>query len=121
MAPVNRSVSNPGDRLPLLISVGIFVIMLACMPLVVMLDASIDEDRPMYQDLLRMQTLQTAHVANDGRPVETTVSDGEEVEVGASTFVASPGVTVVVRAIDDDSFCVTASNDLGEKSERCSA
>lgn len=117
---MNQSASNPGDRLPLLITIGVFLVMLACAPLVLMLDDNIDEDRPMYQDLLRMQTFQVAHIVNDGLPVEGTVSDGEKVTVGANEFVASPGVTIVVRATDGTTFCVTASNDLGEKAERCS-
>ena len=96
--------------------------MLACLPLVWMLDGDLDEDRPMYQDMLRMQTYQAQHIANAGRPVETTVSDGESVVIGAETFEASPGVTVVVRAIDEDSFCVSVSNDHGVKSpEHCSS
>lgn len=112
--------SKPGDRLPLLITIGVFLVMLACLPLMLMLDGNIDEDRPMYEDLFRMQTYEAAHVANVGKPVETTVSDGEKVKVGGNTFTASPGVTIVVKAIDKNSFCVTATNDLGEKAERCS-
>ncbi|UUZ59069.1 hypothetical protein [Nocardioides sp. B-3] len=117
---MNQSASNPGDRIPLLITIGIFLAMLACVPLVLMLDDNIDEDRPMYRDLQRMQTYRAAHVANDGSPVEVTVSEGEVVEIGASAFETSPGVTIRVRATDKDSFCVTASNDSGEKAERCS-
>jgi hypothetical protein len=117
---VNQRATTTGDRLPLLITIGVFVVLLACLPLVWMLDGNIDEDRPMYQDMLRMQNFQAIHVANDGRPVETTVSDGQKVDVGAQVFVASPGVTIVVRAIDKNSYCVSASNDHDEKaSERC--
>jgi hypothetical protein len=117
---VTQRATTRGDRLPLLITIGVFVVMLACLPLVWMLDDDLDEDRSMYQDMLRMQTYQAAHIANDGRPVEAKVSDGESVEIGSKEFVASPGVTVVVRATDKNSFCVSASNDLGEKaSERC--
>ena len=118
---MNQGASTRGDRLPLLIAIGGFVVMLACLPLVMMLDDNVDEDRPMFQDMLRMQDFQALHIANGGRPVETTVSDGAGVEVGAQEFIASRGVTVVVRATDQDSFCVSASNDLGEKApERCS-
>jgi len=118
---VTKRATTQGDRVPLLITIGVFVVMLACLPLVRMLDDDLDEDRSMYEDMSRMQTYQAAHVANAGRPVETTVSDGESVRVGAEEFIASPGVTVVVRATDEDSYCVSASNDLGEKaSERCS-
>ena len=105
----------------MLITIGAFVVLLACLPLARMLDASLDDDRPVFQDVLLMQTYQVANIANDGRPVEATVSDGESVEVGSHTFVASPGVTVVVRATGKNSFCVSASNDDGVKSqERCS-
>jgi hypothetical protein len=118
---VNQRVTTSGDRLPLLITIGIFAVMLACLPLVWMLDGDIDEDRPMYQDMLLMQTYQTAHIANNGHPVAAIVSDGESVQVGAHKFTASPGITVVVRAVDKNSYCVSASNDLGEKAlERCS-
>lgn len=117
---VNQRVPTQGDRLPLLITIGVFVVMLACLPLVWMLDADIDEDRPMYQDMLRMQNLQALNVVNEGRPEDVTATDGEAVKVGASEFTASPGVTVVVRAVDENSFCVSASNDLGERAERCS-
>jgi hypothetical protein len=121
IAAVTKRATTQGDRVPLLITIGVFVVMLACLPLVRMLDDDLDEDRSMYEDMSRMQTYQAAHVANAGRPVETTVSDGESVRVGAEEFIASPGVTVVVRATDEDSYCVSASNDLGEKaSERCS-
>lgn len=100
----------------MIITIGVFVVMLACLPLAMMLDAGLDEDRPVYEDVLRMQTYQAAAVPIGG-PVETTVSDGESVMVGANEFVASPGVTVVVRAVDEDSFCVSASNDHGVQSE----
>jgi hypothetical protein len=121
IAAVTKRATTPGDRVPLLITIGVFLVMLACLPLVWMLDDDLDEDRSMYQDMQRMQTYQAAHIANEGRPVETTVSDGESVEVGAEMYIASPGVTIVVRAIDEDSYCVSASNDLGQKaSERCS-
>ncbi|WP_157953231.1 hypothetical protein [Nocardioides allogilvus] len=117
---MNQRVPTQGDRLPLLITIGVFVVMLACLPLVWMLDADIDEDRPMYQDMLRMQNLQALNVVNEGRPEDVTATDDEVVKVGGSEFTASPGVTVVVRAVDENSFCVSASNDLGEKAERCS-
>lgn len=118
---MNQRARIPGDRLPLLITVGVFVAMLACLPLVRMLDADLDEDRPLFQDIARMQDYQVAHLANDGRPVEATVSDGQSVMVGSKEFVASPGVTVVVRATDTTSFCVSGSNDQGVTSqEHCS-
>lgn len=118
---MNQRLSTPGDRLPLLIAIGVFAVMLACLPLVFLMDDNTDENRPMYEDMLRMETMQIALIANDERPVATTVSDGESVKVGSKEFVASPGVTVVVRATDKDSFCVSASNDLGKQGqERCS-
>lgn len=118
---MNQRASNPGDRLPLLITIGVFVVMLACLPLVLMLDDNVDEDKSMYEDLFHMQTFQADHVFSGGAPVETTVSDGEKVKIGGATFQASPGVTTVVKAVDQDSFCVSVSNDLGEKAERCSS
>lgn len=119
---MTQRLSTPGDRLPLLITIGVFVVMLACLPLVWMLDGNTDEDRPMYQDMLRMESMQRLLVANEERPVATTVSDGETARIGGQDFVASPGVTVVVRATDADSFCVSASNDLGAQGlERCSS
>ena len=119
---MTQRVNTAGDRLPLLITIGIFVVLLACLPLAMMLDDAHDEDRPLFQDMLNMQVLQTAVVANKQRPVDVTVSDGESVEVGAGEFTASPGVTIVVRAVDHNSFCISGSNDLGVTSpERCSS
>ena len=118
---MNERASISGDRLPLLITIGIFVLMLLCVPIVLNLDGDLDQDRPMYEDLQLMLNYQAAHIANEGRPVEATVSDGESIKVGANEFTASPGVTVVVRATDKDSFCVSASNGQGVKSpEHCS-
>lgn len=118
---MNQRLSTHGDRLPLLIAIGVFVVMVACLPLVWMLDGNTDENRPMYQDMLRMEQMQNALVVNEP-PVEATVSDGRSVVIGAQEFTASAGVTVVVRATGSDSFCVSASNDLGERAEeRCSS
>ena len=88
---MTKRATTPGDRVPLLITVGVFVVMLACLPLVWMLDADLDEDRSMYEDMLRMQTYQAEHIANDGSPVETTVSDGESVKVGAGVHRVAGG------------------------------
>lgn len=109
-----------GDRVPLIITVGIFVVLLICLPLAWLLDESHDGNRPLYEDLLTMQNLQGSLVFNKEPPVAVTVSDGESEEIGNLTFTASDGVTVVVRVIDDNSFCVSGSNDNGVKSpERC--
>lgn len=118
---MNQRFSNPGDRLPLFITIGVFVLMLACLPIVSMMDADHDEDRPAYQDMLRMENLQRSLVANKERPVAATVTGGQSVKIGPDTFTSSAGVTVVVRVVDKNSFCVSASNDLGAKAkERCS-
>ena len=37
----------------MLITIGVFVVLLACLPLARMLDASLDDDRPVFQDVLR--------------------------------------------------------------------
>lgn len=109
-----------GDRLPLLVTVGVFVVMLACLPLVLMVDGAIDGDRPMYHDMERMAGLQETLVATGRPPVEGQVSGGESLEIGAKPFVASDGVTLTVRATDEDDFCITASNADGAEAERCS-
>lgn len=123
MAPVNDRPDAAGDRLPLYLTIGVFVLLLACLPLARMIDSSHDEDRPLYQDMLAMQTMQAQLVANKERPVEVSVSDGETVEVGKNkTFTVSSGVTIEVRVVDHDSFCVSGHNDLGATSpERCSS
>lgn len=114
--------NGTGDRLPLLITIGVFVAMLACLPLAMLYDDDIDRQRPMYLDMLRMQTLQDQQVASGLPPVAVEIADGEAVEVAGVEFVASPEVTVVVRAVDADSYCVRVSNADGEESnERCSA
>lgn len=109
------------DRIPLLITLGVFLLALACLPLAWMADGSLEKDRPMYQDILRMQGFQALHVADGAAPIEATVADGESVEVGTQVFTPSSGVTVVVRTREDGTYCVSASNERGEKSgEHCS-
>lgn len=85
-----------------------------------MMDDNNDEDRPMYQNVLSMVSIQSTLIANDERPIATTVTDGETVELGSHEFVAAAGVTVVVRVSDKKSFCVSASNVDGARAkERC--
>ena len=121
IAAVKRTSQESGDRLPFLITVGVFVVMLACLPLVLRVDAEIDGDRPMYLDMERMLNLQTGYVATTGQPpVETRLSGGESVVIGETEFVASDGVTLNVRTTDEGSFCISANNQEGTSSERCS-
>lgn len=120
MAAVKRTPQESGDRLPLLITIGVFVVMLACLPLAFRLDAAIDGDRPMYHDMERMQGLQAAYIATGQPPVETQLRGGQSVVIGETEFVASDGVTLSVRTTEDGSFCVSASNEEGASSERCS-
>ncbi len=118
---MNQGLKSPGDRLPLLITIGVFVVMLLCLPLVLRMDEGLDRERPMYADMVRMENMQTLNIANGGRPVEADLSGGDTVEVGAQEFVTSPGVRLVVRATDKNSYCIRVSNEFGAKSsEHCS-
>lgn len=120
MTAVKRTPQVSGDRLPLLITTGVFVVLLACLPLVLRLDNGVDGDRAMYHDMERMAGLQTAYVDTGQPPVEAQLSDGQSVMIGIEEFVVSDGVRLTVRATDEDDFCISASNSEGARSERCS-
>jgi len=117
---VKRNPQVPGDRLPLLITAAVFVVLLACLPPVLRLDNGLDSDRPMYQDMERMRALQSIYIATGQPPVETKLRDGDAVMIGTTEFIVSDGVTLTVRATKDDAFCISASNQDGTKSKRCS-
>lgn len=104
----------------MLITVGLFVLMLACLPLALRLDSAVDGDRPMYLDMERMKVMQTIYIATGESPVETKLGDGESVMIGKKEFTVSEGVTLAVRATQKDAFCITAHNQEGARSERCS-
>lgn len=117
---MKRSAQGSGDRLPLLITVGVFIVLLACLPLVLRLDDVVDSDRPMYHDMEQMLGLQAAYVATGAPPIEARLEGGQSVMIGEKEFTTSGGVTLVVRAVAKDSFCISATNQHGAKSERCS-
>lgn len=105
-----------------LITVGAFVLLLMCVPLALRLDENIDRNRPMYSDLSRMTSLQEANLAVTGSVVPVELSGGESAMIGEAEFVASDGVSVVVRGVEGDTaYCITTSNEYGEQSqEHCS-
>lgn len=122
MAGVNRDRIFKADNASVLITAAAFVLLLACLPLALRLDDSIDRNRPMYDDLSRMSLMQDANLLANGTVVPVELSGGESVMVGEQEFVASDGVSVVVRGVDDDTaYCITTSNQYGEQSqEHCS-
>jgi hypothetical protein len=122
MAGVNRDRIFKADNASVLITAAAFVLLLACLPLALRLDDSIDRNRPMYDDLSRMALMQDANLLANGTVVPVELSGGESVMVGEQEFVASDGVSVVVRGVDDDTaYCITTSNQYGEQSqEHCS-
>lgn len=107
------------DRLPILITAGVFVVMAACVPLVLRLDDAIDADRAMYHDMESMLGLQNAYIATGEPPIEVDLADGESVMIGERKFTVSPGVALTLRATDGDAFCIIASTDEGAASQRC--
>lgn len=117
---MKRTPQVSGDRLPLLITIVVFVVMLGCLPLVLMLDTGIDGDRPMYHDMDDMERLQSTYIATGQPPVEVQLSDGQSVTIGETEFTVSNGVTLTVRTTQDYSFCITARNEEGATSKRCS-
>jgi hypothetical protein len=76
----------------------------------------------MYADMARMASLQDTNLVASGTVVPVELSEGESVMVGEQEFVASDGVSLAVRALEDGTaYCITASNDHGvEAQERCS-
>ena len=119
---MNRDRIFKADNASVLITAAAFVLLLACLPLALRLDDSIDRNRPMYDDLSRMALMQDANLLANGTVVPVELSGGESAMVGEQEFVASEGVSVVVRGVDDDTaYCITASNQHGEQSqEHCS-
>lgn len=117
---MTKPLRAPGDRFPLLITVGLFAALLLCIPLVLMTDDRVDSDRPMYKNVDRMLVLQTSYVATGQPVIETRLSEGASVVIGDTTFTTSDGVTLSVVATEGDDFCVSARNQAGTTTERCS-
>jgi hypothetical protein len=122
MTAVRRDGIFKLDNASVLITVAAFVLLLACLPLALRVDEGIDQDRPMYADMARMAGLQDASLVATGTVVPVELSEGESVMVGEQEFVASDGVSLAVRSVEDGTaYCITASNDHGvEAQERCS-
>lgn len=110
------------DNASVLITIAAFVLLLACLPLALRLDESIDRDRPMYTDLSRMATLQNASLVTTGAVVPVELSGGETAEIGEQEFVASEGVSIVVVGVDGDTgYCISVSNEYdASKDDYCS-
>jgi hypothetical protein len=105
-----------------LITAGVFLLMLACLPLVLRIDEGVDRDRPMYTTLSRMTIAQDKSLVDTGKVVPVQLSGGESAKIGSVDFVSAPGVSVVVRGLDGDTaYCITARNEHGtESDEHCS-
>ena len=85
---MNREAIFKADNAAVLATVGAFLLLLACLPLAMGVDKRIDRDRPMYVDLSRMETLQTASVATTGAIVPVELSGGESAEVAGQEILA---------------------------------
>lgn len=110
------------DNASILITIGTFVLLLACLPLALHLDEGIDRDRPMYTDLSRMAELQNASLVATGAVVPVKLSGGESVAIGEQEFVASEGVSIVVTGVNDDTaYCISVRNEHdASKDDYCS-
>lgn len=119
---MNRNGIFRVDNATVLITIGAFLLLLGCLPLALRLDDSIDRDRPMYTDMASMAVLQDTNLAATGRVVPVDLSGGESARIGEAEFVASEGVSIAVRGLDDDTaYCITASNQYGvQAQEQCS-
>ncbi|WP_159081640.1 hypothetical protein [Nocardioides sediminis] len=117
---MNRERIFEADNAAVLVTVGTFLLLLACLPLAMGMDERIDRDRPMYVDLSRMEALQTASVATTGAIVPLELTGGESAEVAGQEFVASEGVSVVVRDGEgDETYCISVSNQHDAEAEHC--
>ncbi len=102
-----------------LVTVAVLVLLLAAVPLALLLDRSIDRNRPMYSDLSRMTIMQDRSLLDTGKVVPVQLSSGESATIGATEFVASDGVSIVVRGHDGDTaYCITVRNEHGAESDR---
>jgi hypothetical protein len=119
---VQRDGFFKADNASILITVAAFAVLLACLPLALRLDDRIDRDRPMYLDLSRMAALQNASLVATGAVVPVELSGGESADIGEQEFVASEGVSVVVRGVEGDTaYCISVRNEHGSsKDDFCS-
>lgn len=118
---MNRTGIFKTDNASGLITLAVFAVLLACLPLTLRLDERIDRNRPMYDDLARMTAVQAKSLAATGKVVPVQLSGGESVTIADTEYVASDGVTVDVRGVDGDTaYCIAVSNQYGAKSEHCS-
>ncbi|WP_457208281.1 hypothetical protein [Nocardioides sp. P5_C9_2] len=107
------------DNAAVLVTLATLLLLLAALPLVLRLDESIDRNRPMYSDLSRMTLLQDASLLDTGKVVPVQLSAGESATIGAVDFVASDGVSIVVRGHDGDTaYCITVRNEHGAESDQ---
>lgn len=107
------------DNATVLVTVAAFLLLLACMPLALGLDERIDRNRSMYADLARMLVLQDKSLADTGTVVPVEVSDGDSATINSDEFVASDGVSVVVKGVDGDTgYCITVRNEHGATADR---
>lgn len=111
-----------GDREPLLekgflIVLGaVLLLTLALIPAAQRLDADVDGQRPLYDDVLAMAVLQYREVRDSGQPLPLTVGSEESVQVGGDTFTPADGITVEVRD-DDPGYCVRAADEDGHETD----
>jgi hypothetical protein len=120
MTAVNREAFFKADNAAVVVTVATFLLLLASVPLAMTMDERIDRDRPMYVDLARMEALQVASVATTGAIVPVDLSGGESAEVAGQEFVASDGVSVVVRdGGGDATYCISVSNQYDAQDEHC--
>jgi hypothetical protein len=94
------------------------VLLVALFPVARHVDETTDRQRPMYEDLARVEWLQYQAMQSTGSAVPLDVEDGETVTIGEAEFRASPGVRVVVEVPGPDQFCAVVSNRFGDESAR---
>jgi hypothetical protein len=107
-----------GDAAFVLIVLAVVAPLLALLPVARNVDESIDRQRPMYEDLARVEWLEYQALLDTGSAVPVDVGGGETVVIGDEEFRPSSGVQVVVEVSSPDQFCAQAVNEHGDRSSR---
>lgn len=93
-------------------------VLLACVPLARSWDEHLDQSRRLYQDREQMAEAQYAANLRGAKPEALTVSSGESVTIGDTTFSPSPGNWVEVKP-RDGGYCVQAGSEDQDTGWRC--
>ena len=111
--------SEPGyKRRAIFVAIAIGLVA-ALIPIVMMLDETMDRKRPMYTAVHTMDVLQYRHVQQTGQGMAIDLHEDESATVGGREFTPPRGVSIRVRLVEDG-YCIQGSNQHGDVTKwRC--